>query len=592
MLRTNYTPELEEMILCRGDSRYELDPYWLAVERVADTTDLDIAFHVESAVSHTGGVILETQYAPLHINEWTHVAAVFEYHVRWTNTDGTITPWPTNELRLYVNGVRLQPGLPPDNDVFLEDPSWQNIVYNSTYTSEEPFQDLDPAFSPRVTLGARNRPEEVPSVLAAPDAPYNAQPFRGDVDELTVYGRALTDPEIAAIAAAGSAGKADTSVLAGQSLAKLKVLIDGVERDLAWGDNARWNTRTIEFTALNTNSLLTLESLLPGTLVDRISLVEYPSEISYLPEQSLQSLFGEDPYGLWQLEILDNRAGPDDSQGTNTLPILVSWQLDFKLQPEVLPPVIDLYHGIVYSNTLAAGGVQYFVVDVPQWATMATNILLSAVQYQTTNVMNLGVLYESNNFPVLPTNGIFWPPVTAGITNLTTNTTPWLNIGQPYYLAVTNTNFVAVSFELGVWFDITSLTNCEPLSNYVWQAGIPRYFQFDVPTNTLSPSPDTNIQQVAFYLTGLETNAVGFRSNVTIVLSEHLPLPDLTHYDYIFSLAAHQQRRADGGQQHDALGHPDQPLVRRRLQFRRLQRLVLCPGLLPHQLSRHHPPHQ
>jgi hypothetical protein len=96
--------------------------------------------------------------------------------------------------------------------------------------------------------------------------------------------------------------------------------------------------------------------------------------------------------------------------------------------------------------------------------------------------------------------------------------------GQPYYLAVTNPNARAISFSLGVWFDIIGLTNCTPMTNFVGPAGIPRYFQFDVPTNR-PPDPDVP-QEVVFWLSGVTTN-------VTVVLSQHLPLPDLGHYDYI-----------------------------------------------------------
>ena len=42
------------------------------------------------------------------------------------------------------------------------------------------------------------------------------------MDELTLYARGLTEPEIAAIAAAGTGGKADSSVAPAQSLAKLQ----------------------------------------------------------------------------------------------------------------------------------------------------------------------------------------------------------------------------------------------------------------------------------------------------------------------------------------------------------------------------------
>jgi hypothetical protein len=105
---------------------------------------------------------------------------------------------------------------------------------------------------------------------------------------------------------------------------------------------------------------------------------------------------------------------------------------------------------------------------------------------------------------------------------LSTNSTPPLATGQTYYLAVTNPNPVGVTFALGVWYDITALNNCQMLvSNVVGVAGIPRYFQFDVP-----PSGTTAPQSVSFWLPGASCD-------LKIVLSEHLPLPDLNHFDYI-----------------------------------------------------------
>ncbi len=44
--------------------------------------------------------------------------------------------------------------------------------------------------------------------------------------------------------------------------------------------------------------------------MDGFTLSEVPSELYYLPEVPLSDLYGEDAYGVWTLEIWDNRAGP------------------------------------------------------------------------------------------------------------------------------------------------------------------------------------------------------------------------------------------------------------------------------------------
>jgi hypothetical protein len=127
---------------------------------------------------------------------------------------------------------------------------------------------------------------------------------------------------------------------------------------------------------------------------------------------------------------------------------------------------------------------------------------------------------------------VFWPPVVSGSTNLFTlpASPPYIVPGQPYYLTITNPNPVAISFAYVVWFDTTPLPNCTLVSNVVAQAGIPRYFQFDVPTTGMPPG---TAQAVSFFLTGAPGVPVGLTSNLTVVLSQHLPLPDLTHFDYI-----------------------------------------------------------
>ncbi len=490
-LLTSGSGPVIEQILFRGDSRNCFDPYYLALKQT-NGTQFDLIFHVASSNSPACGVSLQTSDQPIANTNWHHVAAVFESNVLWTN----VPAWPTNQLRLYVDGQLL-------TNVFLQT-STSSLPLLTSYTSESPFQDLEPDFSPGVAIGNRSRSDA-------------SEPFRGFMDELTVYARALTEPEIAVIAASGSNGKADPGVPVSYSLAKVRVSLDGAQADVAYGDNSRWSGHEVVFIALRTNMVLELQGLLPGTLVDGVTLSELPPELYYLPEVPLSDLYGENAFGVWTLEIWDNRVGPVTNNAQ-----LLEWQLDFGLSPSNPPPVISLSHGIPYTNALPAYGIQYFNVPVPQWASFATNVLEFAVQKGTTNPLPVTVLFNQTNYPSPADLALIGP--SSGTALLTTNGTPPLVIGQPYYLALTNPNPVAMAFSLGVWFDIMTLPNCRVVTNFVGPAGIPRYFQFDVPTN--GQPANLPPQAVSFWLTGAN-------SNLTVVLSEHLPLPELNHYDYI-----------------------------------------------------------
>jgi len=133
-----------------------------------------------------------------------------------------------------------------------------------------------------------------------------------------------------------------------------------------------------------------------GSQVDTVTLTEVPSQLNFQPEEPLSQLNGQDAFGEWRLEIWDDRVG-----ATNNNPQLDDWQLTFHLPPDNPPPVVSLSHCVPYVNTLPPNGIQYFVVDVPQWATMATNILGFAEERFTTNPLPVTVLFNQTNFPVL-----------------------------------------------------------------------------------------------------------------------------------------------------------------------------------------------
>ena len=498
MIPTNFTVCGTEQIFFRGypeplDCRGLGDPYWLALEPTTDITRYDVHFHIADAHYGTAGVDVLTTNAPVVIgggtnDGWWHLAAVFDKP--FTNitvvTNGTnYITFTTNQLRLYLDGALIA----------------------SNYTTLSPYGALDPSLNPGVDIGERCR--------------YDwTEPFAGFMDEVTVYARALTPPEIAAIAAAGSRGKADlVSAPPSQSLAKLSVTVDGIQRGIGYGDNSQWTTQAVQFTALDTNAVVTFQSLLPGTLLEGLTLTEVASPLYYLPEESLSTMAGEDGFGVWTLEIWDSRVGPPNSNSQ-----LVQWQLDLQLAPSNPPPVITLEHGITYSNSLAAHSAQYFIVPVPQWATWATNVFQLAEQVHTTVPLPATVYFNPTNFPGLTDLALLGGPPYPDSRTLTTNSTPQIAIGQPYYLLVTNPNPVGLTFFVQVAFDITTLENCQMLvSNVLGVAGVPRYFQFDVPTNIVQDGLPP--QAVSFWVSNTACN-------LKVVLSEHLPLPDLNHYDY------------------------------------------------------------
>lgn len=484
-----------QQIFFRGDARDCADPYYLAMQW-DPTWEFNLVFHVEGANSPGCGVSLVTTNHPVKTNTWMHVAAVFEANVDWTNN----APWPTNQMRLYLDGQLL-------TNQYLADPVLGAL--RTSYTGESPFADLDASYQPGITIGNSSRYD-------------NYEPFCGYLDELSVYARALTGPEIAAIAGAGAAGKADLSVPAARSLARVNVSVDGRQISVGHGENSRWSTHTVQFTALGTNAVLSIDSLLPGTLLEGVTLTELAPELYYLPETSLTDLTGQDGYGVWTLEIWDNRVGG----GTTNNAQLLQWVLNLGLAPSNPPPVITLSHGMPYTNSLGANSVQYFVVPVPQWALLATNVLQFAERVRTNIPAGVTVFFNPTNYPTPGDIPLLVGAGSPGDTRtLDTNTVPPLDRGRNYYLAVTNGNAFGVTFALGVWFDITTLPNCQlVVSNIVGQAGIPRYFQFDVPAQ--GPAAGKLPEAVSLWLRGADCD-------LKVVLSEQLPLPDLESYDYI-----------------------------------------------------------
>src|SRR5439155_27244846 len=123
--------------------------------------------------------------------------------------------------------------------------------------------------------------------------------------------------------------------------------------------------------------------------------------------------------------------------------------------PKPLPA--DLSDDISDTNTVAPGHIKYFAVQVPSWASFATNALLFA-DNPVTVIFNQTALPTSGAGTDVPFFANHTGPASRilGITN--SFPAPSLLPGATYYLAVQNNGAVAANFALQVNFDVTPLT--------------------------------------------------------------------------------------------------------------------------------------
>jgi hypothetical protein len=273
---------------------------------------------------------------------------------------------------------------------------------------------------------------------------------------------------------------------------QVQVLIDGNPlasftvniTNTTWAD-LLWKTTSYVFTATSAVTSLQFKSLdapsdAYGVLLDAISLATVnDSDLYYLPEQSLDTYDGKDANGQWTLEVQDDRAG-----ATSFAPSLVSWQLRFNFTTTT-SSIGTLTNEVPQTNTIPAGGIAYYLVNVPTNADFATNLLfttsgpLSLWFNQTTLPSGTGspgdtLLFSTSGNDSDVLNTISTP----------TNIVP----GGSYYLAVQNTNSVAITnYAVEVNFHLVTVTNLiggQPQTNAVALApGGFAFYAVSVPTN-------------------------------------------------------------------------------------------------------------
>jgi subtilisin-like proprotein convertase family protein len=167
-------------------------------------------------------------------------------------------------------------------------------------------------------------------------------------------------------------------------------------------------------------------------------------------------------------------------QNTNTFAVTnYSITVDFHL----IPVPIVLTNGQPQTNTVPAGGIDYYLVNVPTNADWATNLLLFADG-------PLNVWFNPTNLPAAtnPPDILLFGGATNGISIFGTNSTP-TNIvpGGSYYLAVQNTNSIAVTYAIEVDFHTLTqivITNSTPITNSIPTNGMTQVMVV-VPTNAI-----------------------------------------------------------------------------------------------------------
>jgi subtilisin-like proprotein convertase family protein len=345
--------------------------------------------------------------------------------------------------------------------------------------------------------------------IGARGADYAAT-FLGDIDEFAIFSRALSASEVQAIYAAGAAGKCGMPTPPAQCMGSGEVLLNG-QPVLALAGTTNWLTNVISFTAAGKNTQLQLAGLgNSGEFLDTFTLSDQGGPDYVLPEESLDKVAGLDPFGDWRLEVTDTRTG-----ATNPTPTLVRWQLSLIMENTTPAPVALLHHTPV-TNSVGPGQIRYFTVDVPSWASFATNSLINA-----SGPVNL--LFNQVTWPTGTNAGDFTllASSTGGAKTLQTNGTPPLIRGATYRLGVQNAGVTPVTFALEVDFDVTPLTNGIPVTGIMMSNSVPRYFSYDVRSNESA---------VFFQLTNLT-------GNMDLYIRDGLPFPTPASADYRSSLA-------------------------------------------------------
>jgi subtilisin-like proprotein convertase family protein len=303
----------------------------------------------------------------------------------------------------------------------------------------------------------------------------SGQQFGGWIDNVRIYGRALSTQEVAnlyqleldPVLPGGitrtiglTPGKAyelrffaaNTIVFksTNDSTVYGSVEINGKTKAFSGGTN--WTYNAIPFLAKSNSTTITISSGDTPLFVDQVQIVETGNRY-YLPEEPLALLQGERSIGQWKLELLDNKTGAEVP-----LPELLSWKLDLiYADPLVLaeplqnnrtyPKTLNINQtNWITPGTLFTNQTHYFLVNTCPDTTEATVTLIGS-----NNVGQVEMLIDRSGIPtgnaetddyvpLLNTDTPNNTPNGSATFRITTNSpaSAPLEPGKPFFIVVRN----------------------------------------------------------------------------------------------------------------------------------------------------------
>jgi autotransporter-associated beta strand protein len=318
------------------------------------------------------------------------------------------------------------------------------------------------------------------------------QPFLGELDELDLYDRALSPAEVFAIYHAGSLGKATTNSL----LPNFSLTLDNIATNtiIFTNGSSDWQLFTNSFIATNNSVTVEFAGNPMGVLIDQIQLIQLPTtnyDNYYLPEEPISPFVGENPLGCWTLDVWDTRTdSPLPTNGT-----LLSWTLQMTTSSTNATLYVLTNGEPITITNLNTNSIAYFAIDVPFYATYATNLLTALANGPLTLYFDQSAL-PTGGLPgdVTLESGVVPASGTTIETLATLGNPPPLLPGRRYFLGVENNGSSPADFKLEVDFNggtnlIIPLTNQMPYTNIVGTnllgTNDPEYYSFTVPTNVV-----------------------------------------------------------------------------------------------------------